>query len=284
VRQPGAAGIAAALALLLCAGCAAPGAGVGGEAAPPRVEGWVLDEGLHPVENATVSVQGSPVQRHTDASGHYAADAPTGQALLVVVEAHGYFPQSAGAGQDFGVRLVLNFTLVALPSDAPSIDVTDHAGQMSCAVTAVVGQDNPQRPHEHQGVRCYDVVPDSGEDGHLWRYDIPAAATGVIVELFWEPSTPLSTSLVLKIEVEDTGDILGFQEGTSPLHLQLSQFNVLQALEKGHPRLLMTVLPGAGTGSHEHGAVGLFVEQPFTLYASAFFNQAAEPTYSVRGK
>jgi hypothetical protein len=119
------------------------------------------------------------------------------------------------------------------------------------------------------------------DDGNLWHYTIPAGAAGLMLEVFWTPASDLSQSLVLKAQVGDTGEIVGFAEGPSPLHVQLSHFRVLQMQEQGHPGLLLTILPGAGTGSHEHGAVGAFVEQPFHLFATAFFNQAVDPNYSV---
>jgi hypothetical protein len=275
--------LAAVLLLALAlSGCASTSRPLGSLAhRGPVVEGWVLDEGLRPVVNATASVAGSTLAARTDGGGHYRLDVPSGIQVTLTVQAAGFAPKSAYVGSGFGERALLNFSLARLPAEKPYLEVADHKGQLTCAVTAVAGQEDPNKPHEHKGVKCADVIPSTVDDSNLWHYTIPAGASGEMLELFWNSTSDLSTSLILKMQVEDTGDIIGFAEGPSPLHVQLSQFRVLQMQEQGHPGLLVTINPGAGTGSHDHGAVGAFVEQPFRVFATAFFNQAVDPNYSV---
>jgi hypothetical protein len=272
------AGIGVTMALL--AGCLGQGGHAVLASSGPVVEGWVVDDRIMPVTNATVSLAGSPVQVATDQAGHYRLETPTGTSVTLVVAAQGYQSKAGALGAFFGMHQVLNFSLVRLPADAPYVLADSRQGQLTCAITAVAGQDDPNKPHEHKGVRCTQVIPESVDASDVWNYTIPAGATGVILEAFWTPESDLSQALVMKIQDAATGDIIGFTEGVSPLHVQVSHFTTLQLLD--HTGVLrLSILPGAGTGSHEHGAVGVFIDQPFTLFATAFFNQPVDPAFSV---
>jgi hypothetical protein len=275
--RPAIALLAVAMALAGCAHAPAP------PPAPtlPVVEGWVLDEALRPVAGATTTLAGYPTTQRTDETGHYRLEVPSGTDATVTVEAPGFTAKSAFVGAGFGARATLNFTLARLPEAKPYTLLQDHRGQLACAVSAVVGQDDPGKPHQHKGARCAEVVPSEVDDGNRWLYEVPAGTTGVVLEVYWTPNSDLSQALVLRADIADTGETIGFAEGTSPIHVQLSQLRVEQMHGQGHPGLNLTILPGAGTGSHEHGAVGIFVEQPFRMFATAFFNQAVDPTYSV---
>lgn len=274
--------VVAALAVAGCASLADADEPVDATPTMRRIEGWVLDEAIRPVVNATATAVGANVTARTDDEGHYMLSLPLGQQVFITVEADGFIPKSAYLGGG-GTRGVLNFSLVHLPTMEPFTLLTEHEGQLTCAVSAVVGQDDPSKPHEHVALRCYDVIPQEFDEGHLWSYVIPAQAQAVVVEMFWDKGTELAAALVLKIQVASTGDVVGFVEGTSPIRIQLAQLVVEQLHGLNNTELLLTVLPGAGTGNHEHGAVGVFFEQPFHIYATAFFHQPAPPTYSVAG-
>ena len=268
-----------ALALLLpfaLAGCseqqAAPAAEPG-----PTVEGFVLDTSRAPVPAATVVVRGIEVDGTTGPDGHFAFQAPPGLELLVTAQAPGFVASSQVVPPYSGPRHVLNFTLERVPFAEPYTVVSDFKGAVSCGVTAVVGED-PSSPHEHKGVRCNDVVPSPSS---VWNYTIPLNTTGLVFEAFWDPQTDLSAALVFKATIPETGEVLGFKESASPARIQLSSVSLAQNLAAGHTTLRVAVGPGAGTGEHEHGAVGVFVEQEFQLVMTAFFNGPVDPSYSV---
>jgi hypothetical protein len=85
----------------------------------------------------------------------------------------------------------------------------------------------------------------------------------------------------MKAEALGTGDIIGFVEGTSIMRVQVAAFSLAKLIESGNSVIHILIMPGAGTGSHEHGAVGVFVQQEFTIYATTFYNQPADSTYSI---
>ena len=258
-------------------------AGCGEQPAPPAadpgpvVEGFVLDVARAPVPGAWVAVHGLDVNGSTAEDGHFAFQAPPGVELLVTAQAPGFVASSQLVPAFSGPHHVLNFTLERVPFDEPYTVVSSFKGAVSCGVTAVVGED-PANPHEHKGVRCNDVVPSPSS---VWNYTIPTNTTGLVLEAFWEPQTELSAALVFKATIPETREVLGFKESGSPLRIQLSSASLAQNLAAGHTTLRVAVGPGAGTGEHEHGAVGVFVEQEFQLVMTAFFNGPVDPSYSV---
>lgn len=274
--------VAVLLASML-AGCSSSH-GSDGSTAPGQVavEGWVLDAALTPIPGASVVVQGAEANATTGDNGHYLLRAPSSMDLLVTVRQVGFVPQSRYVPAFSGSHQWINLTLERVISADPYTVVESWDGIMHCAVTAVARED-PSRPHEHQGVKCSDALPEETNQ-NVWHYSIPFNASGAIIELAWDPGTEFSQALVMKIEAETTGDILGFVEGTSILRLQVAAVNLARLLQSGDSTLRVTITPGAGTGSHEHGAVGVFVDQAFTIYATTFYNQPADPTYSIANR
>lgn len=267
------------LALVLAvAGCAQPPAAPDdAPVAGPIVEGWIVDERFVPVGNVSVSLAGFGVQTASDPSGYYRLDAPRGADLLVVTQADGFRPQTRSVGAQSGERHLVNFTLERIPDAEPFHVVTTHTGTVRCGVVAIVAEDQ-SRPHEHQGVRCSQLLNDTSNQ---WTYTLPSNTTGVVMEVAWTPQSEVAQALVLKVIVAGTGDVLAFIEGTSILRIQLSSVNLAQAAAAGHTELRVTLEPGAGTGNHEHGAAGAFFEQPFDVYATAFFNGPVDASYSI---
>lgn len=274
-----------AVALLAILGVALAGCSREGDPEPevvagPMVEGWVVDERIAPVEGAVARLAGKGIETRTDASGHYLLEAPRGVDLILVIEAAGFKSTSGAVTALSGMHHVLNFSLERLPVAAPYDEVSEFQGVLRCGVVATT-QEDPSRPHEHQGVRCSQTLNDTG---NRWFYTLAGNLTGVVVEVAWEHQSEVAQALVLKVTVEATGEVVGFIESTSILRLQLSSVKLAQGLQLGHDVLRMVVEPGAGTGNHEHGAVGAFVEQPFVIYATAFFNGPVPPSYTIEDR
>lgn len=269
-----------AMALLLAlAGCAqGPPAPAGPDASlGPVVEGWVVDARLVPVPNATVTLAGLGLAAATDAAGHYWLQAPSGADLVVVLAADGFVAQSRAVGARSGEHTFLNFTLARIPDAEPFHVVTTHQGAVACGFVAVLAED-PSRPHEHQGLRCSQLLNDTRNQ---WVYALPDNTTGIVVEVAWTAQSEVAQALVLKIVTEGSGEVLAFIEGTSVLRIQLSSVKLEQERAAGHTNVIMTLEPGAGTGNHEHGAAGAFVEQRFDVFATAFFNGPVDSGYSI---
>lgn len=267
-----------AVAALTLAGCSDGGrrkvADVAGESV---VEGWVWDSALKPVPGVTIVAVGLQANATTDGDGHYRLSAPLGQELVLVLEAEGFLAQSRGLGASPGAHTWLNVTLERVPFAAPYHQTVRHSVLIECAVTAVVAED-PNKPHEHQSAKCSDATASAQA---TWNYTMPANVTAMVLEAFWEESTPLATAIVLRAVQPDTGDVLAFLEGMDPLRAQLSQVNVARALGLGFDRLTIEVRPGAGTGAHDHGAFGAFVNQQVDLYMTEFYNGPADPAFTV---
>lgn len=255
----------------------------GGESAGPDgaagivVEGWVIDERIVPVPGAVARLAGLGIEASTDEGGHYRVEAPPGTELVLVVEAAGYKTASAAVAAHSGMHHVLNFSLERLPVAEPYHEVQSFDGLLRCGVVATT-QEDPSRPHEHQGVRCSQLANDSA---NRWAYTLPADTTGVIVEVAWDAQSDVARAMVLKVTVAATGEQVAFLESTSILRVQLSSIKLAQERQAGHEELIMALEPGAGSGNHEHGAVGAFVQQQFTIYATAFFNGPVPPAYSI---
>lgn len=263
-------------AILLLAGCSSPPE-AGPVAQGPHVEGWVVDARFAPVADAQVTAIGLGADARTDGAGRYSFDLPASADVLVMVEAEGFITQSRAVSAGSGGRLVVNFTLERVPAAAPYMTVETFDGILRCGIVAVAGED-PSRPHQHRGVRCSEALED---DANVWLYTIPANASGLVIEAAWEAQSMLSQSMVLNASVQATGEVLGFQEGISPLRVQPSRFKLDLERQAGNHVLDIRIESGAGTGNHEHGAVGATVEQPFQLFATAFFNGPVDPGYSI---
>lgn len=243
----------------------------------PVVEGWILDERIQPVPEAQVRFVGHNVTTQTDASGHYVLRGPVGVDLVWTVQAPGFVAQSRAVAANSGSHHWLNVTLLRVPNDAPFEQIESFQGILRCGIVATT-QEDPSRPHEHQGVRCSQLFNDTA---NRWLYEIPADTTGVVIEAFWDAQSEVAQALVLKVVAPRSGEVFAFTEGTSPVRAHLSSFKLLQEQAAGFTELAVTLEPGAGTGNHEHGAVGAFVQQSFKLYATAFFNGPVPPAYSI---
>ncbi len=270
-----------AVALLLAsmlAGCSEGG----GQDAPAAVselvvEGFVVDVRLVPLADVPVVALGQTANATTAQDGHFLLRAPAGQDLVLLVAPPGFVAQSRAVSAYSGGHQWLNLTLEPVAFAAPYNQTEMFRATVQCGVTVVAGED-PSKPHEHQGVKCSDHLPSPTS---VWNYTVPANATGLILEAFWEPGTPASTALVLKATMQGTQEVLAFVEGTSPLKQQVSRVSLQQSVAAGFGVLTVELRPGAGTGQHDHGAAGAFVQQQVQLFATAFFNGPVDPTFTV---
>ena len=269
------------MALLLASMLAGCSGGPGPAAAPSApefvVEGFVVDARLVPIAGAPVVALGQAANATTDEAGHFVLHALAAQDLVLLVAPAGYVAQSRAVSAFSGSHAWVNLTLEAVAFAQPYHQTEMFRATVQCGVSVVAGED-PAKPHEHQGVKCSDHVPSPTS---VWNYTVPANTTGLILEAFWEPGTPASTALVLKGTMQGTGEVLAFVEGMSPLKQQLSKVSLQQNVAAGYDVLTIELRPGAGTGQHDHGAVGAFVQQQVQLFATAFFNGPVDPTFTV---
>ena len=260
--------------VVVLAGCSDGGGPNEGDRDAARVEGIVTDTALRPVAGARILVTGAVVAS-TDASGAFSFPYPAMEAVVIQVEADGYRATSASVGAATGAVRTMMVRLEALPDADPYTNVESFRGILHCAVVAIVPPEGD--PGTHPGVRCSTVMEN---DQQTWDFPISPEATAVILELAWNQTSEMSNTMVLKARVKETGQSIGHAEGLSIVKLQLAQAQVRAVIDQGQG-ILVSADAGAGDTEQEEGSVGAFFEQSFEIYATSFFNQPADPGYSI---
>lgn len=117
----------------------------------------------------------------------------------------------------------------------------------------------------------------------LFELERPSAATGYVIEVTWEPTTPASENLDVWVRDANEGNIppsdptdplpaspVATATGSSPLQLAIAE----EDLEEDTPYNVIVRAPS------DMGA-GVAVNQPFTLHLSTFEDRPFNPDYSA---
>lgn len=263
---------------LAMAGCAGGDGRDSASGEVGSVEGWVTDARLIGISGAVVSVAGSNATATTDEDGRFVLPLdPFGDAVLTA-RAGGYKSASTAVAGSSGSLRTARIVLERLPLAAPFTTVESYKGFLQCAVVTIA---EGGEPHNWTGFRCSTILED---DRNRWLLPIPADVGGMIFELAWNATNSMSNTLVLRVNVAATGEPLGVAESISIVKVQPALENLRRAAAAGNTQLLVTVDAGAGDTEQEEGSVGVFFEQAFTIYATSFFNQPADPGYSIAAR
>lgn len=273
--------VAAVLALAL-AGCS-DGGGKGGADGPaegagpgalPMLHGYVFDPALRPLEGAVVKVLETNASATADDEGFFGFDGlPVEQFLVVVATMPGFTPTSKQITLTADVPVRLNFTLEPVPVASPYSTVVKQEMLLECQVGTVVQE-------EHNQQSCGSGVQE------IDQFDIAVEAglAGAVVEVYWEPTTQLAASLGAKLETLELGQlnlVLAQVVGTGPLVLRVPQSTAERYYpEGGLMRLTIYAEPNADENEAGVG-ISVAVQQPATAYASLFYVQPPDPTYSI---
>lgn len=280
----------ALLALLALAGCAAdepsgkdrpqaePGAGEG------TVRGFVVDEAIRPVAGAAVAVRsavggaGAPVQAETDARGEFALALPAGAYLLEA--SHARFAPTRSevqVAEGFESSVVLQFEFPA--EMAPYHTTEKWDGFVVCSLST------PAFTSEECGEGVGTPAGRVGKQANnLVRHDFGVDSTDLqtlVVEVAWSPTSEAGTSLVVYTvsdwvcDPECDGNDLGTEHGTSPIHHRVDRDALLEELEQPEPEFSVFVL-----ADDEAGAATLVLNQPFQVFVSKFYRDAAPEGFS----
>lgn len=268
-------------------------AGCGGKDAPPpglpldeagdvlpTVEGFVVDEAIRPMVNASVRILGEEVVTATDEGGHYALHRPTflAEDVLVTAYAPGYVPQSRQVQASGHTSARIDFRLEPDPDRVPRVDVLSHAGVIPCQLRTS-GETHPCSP---PSVSLDDglVMP---TDTAVWGIDIARGLAGAVLEVHWDAETPLAEVLHAQLrgpvaggDKGSLGEVQAEATGTRPLRLEVPE-EVARAWTPW-TALWLEVRLADGQGQ---SPAAFARAQTFEAYASLFYVDPAPPGYSL---
>ncbi len=253
-----------ALLCIVLAGCAAPTVPVDIAPPPGILDGIVVNALLQPIPGATVRVLGGePHAAPVHEDGRYAIHANwTLGEHIVVFEAPGY----ESATRTFTAHaqsqhISFNVTLAKIPLGG--LDTQSYRGLISCAAIVQVGHDHGSGdPEEDRHVAC-EVA---GRDVNEFQLRPQPDVQDLLLELFWDANSDLSKRMTLVLRNE-TGAVVGFDEGTSPLRVFFGRSQITNLFADGQIATIQ-VLPGVSEDAPADLFVGVHIEQPFELFAT----------------
>jgi hypothetical protein len=268
----------AALALLL-AGCAdagrpPDGLPVDADGDPlPTLHGFVVNGAIRPIAGAIVRFLGSEgAEATTDEGGRYEIRRPTQQAEDVLVTAwkQGFVALTHQVKVSGHRSAEMDFVLAPDPFLVPHVTVLQHRGTLRCdAAVAVGGQaDGVGCDADH---RVDDTVPP-----WIWEVNPTPNLAGAVVEVHWEPMTPLASNLHAWLRAPmvggQGGELVAEATGPSPLRLEVP---AEQARSLGRWAAI-TLYVDLGDGATPGASVR---DQSFDAFASLFYVDPAPPGY-----
>lgn len=246
----------------------------------PRIHdalhGWIFDPALEPVVGANVTIHGTNASIRTDAQGLYRfPSAPRATPIVVIVEAPAFLTASRGVTVPEDAGLVLNFTLEPVPVKQPRKTVVPLPGFLSCQFFLVVDQDEEK-------LECGSF--DSTNNRPQRDFSMEPDVAGMVLELDWEPGTPLAETLNITVETVNLGDqdrVLASAVGAAPLKAQVGEQAARRFYTNGGIARF-TVSAGAEPDEDEASIGTSFAfQQAFTVHLSVFYVNPPAPTYTA---
>lgn len=270
------------VATVTLAGCSGAGGGDGkdpaaeGAGALPMLHGYVLDPAVRPLAGATVKVLDTNASTLVDDEGFFGFDGlPVDQFLVVVATMDGFMPTSKQITLTADRSFVLNFTLEPVPVATPYSTVVKKEMMLDCQVGIVMQE-------EYNQVPCGGGVQSEAVD--TWDIAVEPGLSGVVVEMYWEPTTQLAESLGFRLETLELGQlnlVLGQVVGTSPQVIRVPQSTAERYYSAGGlMRLTVYAEPNADENEVGVGAA-VAVQQPVAAYGTLFYVAPADPTYTL---
>lgn len=262
------------LAVLLLAGCTTPENAQTASVQLGVIQGTVTDPGLSPVRGASVVLDGANKTAITDESGAFKFEVQPNE-YLVLATSPGYRGEALRARPEGGASVKLAFVLTPLPSQSPTIDVSEAHGLLSCALAL----------KQSTGESSYACGGQDPNERKTLAFPVPSMAglESVVIELVWDPTSKGANMLWLTLY---TGDgegarVLAKGEGSERVSLLMPRRVIEDAALMGQD--LRALVEPAGSLTDEEAALdaGFTFQQPFTVYASLFYHAAAPSGYAV---
>ncbi len=268
--------------LTALAGCAADAPAQEPEGPPvATIAGYVMDAALRPVEGAVVVLGGAGLSDRTDSDGFFEIVTEGAQEVYGLrVTAPGFIArsvalQSAEASPVFDERIVLE----RIPEQTPYHDTLPFRGNIACSFFAQAQHSHggPGDPGAHNSNDC-----SQGTNDEVWTFPVGPGVRNVVIEVFWEPNSVLSERMALFVEgpnVGPEGDVLFyFNEGPSGVRATISKLQASTYYQGEGGEVRVTVKIGA---PEEDVAAGAAVNQPFEVFATAFYVLPGPSDFSV---
>lgn len=245
----------------------------------PMLHGYVVDPAIRPLEGVTVKVIDTNATSITNEGGYFGLDElPTEQFLVIVATKVGYMPQSKQVTLLPDTPVRLNFTLEQEPIKAGSVQVLQFEGFIGCQA-ATIG------PSGNNSVNCGDTLGNPGTaDKDVYNFGVEQDLAGMVVELFWEPTTSAGTTLGLRLETLELGQlnvILGEKMGPNPLQLTVPQ-SIAEKYYSGGGQARLSVYAVSDAEQNEAGiGYDVVLQQGFNAYISLFYVDPAPSGYTL---
>jgi hypothetical protein len=225
------------------------------------IRGVVVDDAIRPIDNATVTLQGTPPQTtKTNNLGAFGFDGLAAGSYFVQVHKRGFQDTQSSADVVAGVKdpAVVKILLAVKPGSLPSYDVFHFAGFLECNFVIPFFF----FPCEVPGTPASNPMP-VGNDDFSATYNMTGNISWIHTSLIWQPTEAVGTELYMNIGTPQT-EIVGYTGGPSPQVVDVSGKD-LDQFQNG--ALVIEV-----SGNGEQGLAGAEVEQGFDAYIVVFHN------------
>jgi hypothetical protein len=279
--------LAAALLLTLAlAGCSGGKDGSGKGSASdddlgdlPMLHGYVVDAAIRPLEGVTVKVIDTNVSTETNEGGYFGLDdLPTEQFLVIVASKPGFLPQSKQVTLVPDMPVRLNFSLNPEPIKTAFERTLQFEGFIGCQIAS-------NTPSGNNSINCGDAAGNPGTaEKARWDFSVDADLAGAVIEVFWEPTTQAGTTLGLRLETLELGQlnvVLGETVGPTPLQVTVPQ-SAAEKYYSGGGLMRLTMYAQSDSDQNEAG-VGMDVvaQQGFQAFASLFYVEPPPAGYTI---
>lgn len=240
----------------------------------PMLSGWVFDPAIRPVAGVTVELTDTGTVVTTDENGFYGfPSAPRERFLVLVASKEGYMSASKQVTLPLEGHVRLNFTLQPEPVRTPRVEVQKFEGLLSCRTGITVDEENA----------TFDCGPGT-ESADQWDFAVEADLAGAVIEVFWDPGTPLAESLSVRVETLELGEfnfVIGETLGSSPLRITVPQAVAAKFYPAGG--LMRATVDAAPDNDANEAGIGASVafQQDFAVFASLFYVEPPPGTYTV---
>ncbi len=262
----------AILAALLLAGCSAS-TPEGGSLDDARgtglsLDGIVVDNAITPLADVNVTITGNNLTALTDSEGRFRFAMAEPGTVRVMAHKAGYIEQS------IDVEVVADGGLVqikmeAVPIPVPTASVKEWTGLLQCGL---------RTPQDGYAVckLADDLTGVVGDDADERYGDIDTPPTYVQVEMEWESTQPLGSSLRLMLTDDHRQGLDNYAVATGNSPLMVSADNAtLQFKHLDTQGLYIRVF----TGDFQGVGASLTLQQSFTVYTVVFQNYRPDPAW-----
>lgn len=226
------------------------------------VEGIVVDETLVPLTQATVHIVNGN-QSLVAEDGRYQIQSDADDVVLVA-SAPGYEQASRKVNLVAGQWVEMDFVLRAINDDRYH-DTQRFKGIIECGVIAQYGHSHGNGdPDDDDRVMC----PGTTGRDHIFDYVPDRNPQDLLLELFWTANNEYAEVLTLILR-DSEGDLIHFEEGPSPLRLELAALKTQREFGADGTATI-EVLPGIPARSVADIYVGVHLDQSFDLYVTSF--------------